>query len=321
MLVVIVVLIFVVTFLAASAAAGAGAILLALRPDRQPGASPVAQPAPGAETPLLLRQQLLSTISVWHELLARFDFATILKRRIAEAGLKWSVGRVTLLMLLLGSMGAAMALLLDWAPGLSAPVAAAAAALTPYFYILRKRRKRFQKIEEQFPDALDSLSQALRAGHPLGAGMILTADEAPEPLAQELRRASDEWKLGLPWNESLENLAQRVPLLEVRLFVAAVVLQSRFGGKLNEILEQLARTIRDSIALRGDVQAIAAQGRLTGTALTILPVAIVVIMLVTSPAYIGVLFLHPYGKYLISATVACLILGHFTIRRIVNIKV
>ena len=123
------------------------------------------------------------------------------------------------------------------------------------------------------------------------------------------------------WNEALENFARRMPLLEVRLFVAAVVLQSRFGGKLNEILEELAKAIRDAIALRGDVQAISAQGRLTGMILTILPIGIAGVMFVASPAYISVLFNHPYGKYLIAGALVCLALGHLVIQRIVNVKV
>ena len=309
MLAVILVVIFTVTFLIAAVAVGTGSVLLELR-----GATP-------AETPLLLRQQLLSTISVWHLLLARFDFVEILKLRIAEAGLKWSVGRVTLTMLLAGSASAAILFWADWAPLVSAPLAGAAAGLAPYLYILRTRKKRLGQIEEQFPDALDSLSRAMRAGHPFAAGMHLVANEAAEPLASEIRRSCDEWRLGLPWNESLENFARRLPLLEIRLFVAAVVLQSRFGGKLNEILEELAKTIRDSIALRGDVQAISAQGRLTGVILTILPIGITAVMFVTSPAYIGVLLRHPYGKYLIAGAIISLVLGHLTIRRIVNVKV
>lgn len=321
MLVLIIIIIFITTLLAASVAVGVGSILIEARSVQHAGAGPASCSLPAAETPLLLRQQLLSSISVWQELLARFDFIAILKLRIDEAGLKWSVGRVTLMMLLLGSVGAAIPCALDLAPALSAPLTAAAGAFTPYFIILRKRRKRFENIEEQLPDALDSLSRALRAGQPFGAGMDMVANEIPEPLAQEIRRSCDEWRLGLAWNESLENLARRTPLLEIRLFVAAVGLQSRFGGKLNEILEQLAKTIRDSIALRGDVRAISAQGRLSGMALTILPVALVAIMFVTSPAYIGVLFRHPWGKYLITAAVVCLILGHWAIRRIVNVKV
>jgi tight adherence protein B len=318
MLPLILIFIFLIIFLITSAAVGIASLLLGRFRVAETGAGPA-----GAyvETPLLLRQQLLSTIFVWHRFLARFDFVEILRLRIAEAGLSWSVGRVTSMMLLLGALGAAMLFAADWVPVITAPLAATAGTLIPYSYILRKRKQRFQKIEQQFPDALDSLSRSLRAGHPFGAGMDMVAGECPEPLAQEMRKACDEWQLGLAWNEALENFARRMPLLEVRLFVAAVVLQSRFGGKLNEILEELAKAIRDAIALRGDVQAISAQGRLTGMILTILPIGIAGVMFVASPAYISVLFSHPYGRYLIAGALVCLALGHLVIRRIVNVKV
>jgi len=316
MLAAILILIFGTTFLIASVAVTAGSFLLGRRHAFEEDAGSFAR-----EQPLLLRQELLSTISVWQRLLARYDFAEILKTRIAEANLRWSVGRVTLMMLLLGTLGAAILVAADWAPVITVSLAAAAGFLAPYLFILRKRRGRLQKIEDQFPDALDSLSRALRAGRSFGAGMELVAGECPEPLAQEMRKAGDEWRLGLGWNDALENLARRLPLLEVRLFAAAVALQSRFGGRLNEILEELAKTIRDSIALRGDIRAISAQGRISGAVLTILPVALTGILWVTSPAYIGVLFRHPYGKYLIAGALTCLALGHLSIRRIVSIKV
>jgi len=314
MLVAILILIFTTTFLIATVAVTAGSFALGRRLSHEEGAGSL-------EQPLLLRQELLSTISAWQRLLARFDFADILKTRIAEAGLRWSVGRVTLIMLLLGTLGAAMLFAADWAPVITVPLAATAGVLAPYLLILRKRRTRLQSIEDQFPDALDSLSRALRAGQSFGPAMDLVAGECPEPLAQEMRKAWDEWRLGLGWNDALSNLARRVPLLEVRLFAAAVILQSRSGGKLNEVLEELAKTIRDSIALRGDIRAISAQGRISGAVLTVMPIAITAILWITSPAYISVLFRHPYGKYLVAGGLTGLALGHLCIRRIVDIKV
>jgi tight adherence protein B len=315
----IIILLFLGTFLVAATAVGLSAVLM--QTDRLQAPGMVELGMLGSQPPLLLKQQHLSTISIWDELLVRLDFVAILQVRIAEAGLKWSVGRVTLTMLLLGSATAAILLAADWTPAIVALAAGIAVGFLPYIYILNKRSKRFHKLEEQFPDALDSLSRALRAGQPFGSGMELVANEAPEPLAQEVRRACDEWKLGLPWNEALKNLARRMPIAGVGLFVSAVTLQSRYGGKLNEVLEELAKAIRDSLALHGEVRAISAQGRMTGTVLTILPLAIVGVMLITSPDYIGVLFRYPDGKYLVVAAAVCLVLGHFAIRRIVSVKV
>ncbi len=318
MLLFILFVIFAGTFFTVSVAIGAGALWPRPDPDSGTAEAPDASLIP-IEIPLLLRQNPESTISLWRQLLARFDFPRILKLRLDEAGLAWSVGRITLMMLLMGSVCAAILLAMDWAPLAGVPLGFAAAVFLPYAYILSRRKKRFAKIEVQFPDALDSLSRALRAGQTFSAGMQLMAAESPEPLVREVRKTCSEWQLGLAWNESLENLAQRLPLLEIRLFVAAVALQGRFGGKLNEILEELAKTIRDSITLRGDVRAISAQGRTTGAVLTILPIGIAMVMLVTEPMYISLLFRHPYGKYLLMGAGACLVLGHFAIQHIVDI--
>src|SRR5579864_6471459 len=138
MLVAILILFFLITCAGAWVLLVAGSALLDRRDGRQLGLA-LDSSLSAAETPLLLRQQTLSSISVWHELLARFDFIEILKLRIAEAGLKWSVGRTTLMMLLLGSMGAAILLAMDWAPMISVPLAGAAGILLPFFYILHKR--------------------------------------------------------------------------------------------------------------------------------------------------------------------------------------
>jgi tight adherence protein B len=123
------------------------------------------------------------------------------------------------------------------------------------------------------------------------------------------------------WQRALENLAHRVPLLEVNLFIAAVVLHSRTGGKLSEVIAGLSENMRESIALQGEVRALAAHGKLTGLILTILPVGIAGMMLWVSPNYMMVLYNSPYGKDMIAAAVGCLVLGHFVIRKIVDIKI
>src|SRR5207249_3851812 len=119
-----------------------------------------------------------------------------------------------------------------------------------------------------------------------------------------------EGRLGASWEIALHNLAARIPLLEVNMFVSAVQLQSRTGGKLNEVLSTVAENMREATALKGEVRALAAHGRLTGSVLTFLPIAIAAIMLVVSPAYLGVLIHHPNGKLLIAGAIVCLVLGH-----------
>jgi len=243
-----------------------------------------------------------------------------MKARIAEAGLRWSVGRLTALMLLSGVLALAVLMRQNWTSALGTLGAACVSGLIPYLGVLRLRRKRLARIESQFPDSLDSLARALRAGNPLMAGMQMLAYEAPQPLAGEIRKTVDERSLGLSWDQALDNLAQRVPLVEISIFVAAVKLQNRTGGKLNEILSRLSETMRESYALKGEVQSIAAHGKLTGRLLTILPVGILIAMTTVNPGYFQVLWQHPAGKDLTALAVASLVTAHLLIRKLVDIR-
>jgi tight adherence protein B len=192
--------------------------------------------------------------------------------------------------------------------------------LTPYFYILRTRSRRFTQFEHLFPEALDSLCRALRAGHPFSAGMELLALEATEPVASEMRRTLDEWKLGNTWNSALDSLAQRMPLVDVGVFVAAVKLHVKTGGRLGEVLGKLAESMRENNALQGEVRALAAHGRMTGLVLTFLPIAIALMMFYVNPAQMAILVQHPTGRILIGVAIACLVAAHFVIRKIVDIR-
>jgi tight adherence protein B len=205
----------------------------------------------------------------------------------------------------------------DWA----ALAAAVGGAYAPYAYILRRRARRFLQFREAFPDVLDSLARALRAGYPVAAAFELVASDAQEPVASEMRRVSVEANLGAGWQRALEKLGQRVPILEVNLFTAAVTLHSRTGGRLSEVLADLAGTMREGLALQGEVRALAAHGKLTGLILTILPLGIAGMMLVVSPNYMSVLYHHPWGKTMIAGAVACLVAAHLVIRKLVDIKV
>jgi len=271
------------------------------------------------ESGSLIRTERLSTINFWDNVLARFDFMKILRKRIAQADLNWSVGRVTIAMALAGVV--VFLIVFRWFGLVPALVSGCLAGFGPYAYILRLRNKRFQRFSENFPDVLDSLSRALRAGYPLSASMDMIAAETVAPVSTEMRKTAAEANLGVGWNRALENLGQRVPLLEVNLFISAVQLHSRTGGRLSEVMSGLAENMRESVALKGEVRALAAHGKLTGLILTILPIAIAAMMMYVSPGYMQVLYDHPYGKDLITAAVICLIVAHFVIRRIVDIKV
>ena len=313
------ILVFFTTFLAAGLAALIGWFAL-----QRMGAEARAEDVSDHlldESPQLFKDESYSTISPWARVLERSDFVRIMHLHLQQAGLSWSVGRVTLLMLLAASVALGFAMQFEWIPGWADLLIAAAVASLPYLYILRCRTKRFRRFEENFPDALDSLARSLRAGHPFPAAMDIVAEECEQPVAAELQQTAMEGNLGTSWGEALNGLAERVPLLEVSMFAAAVQLQNRSGGKLNEVLGGLAENLRESVALKGEVRALAAHGKLTGAVLTVLPIAIAAMMMFVNPSYLMILVHNPNGKYLIGAAVGCLILAHFVIRRVVDIKI
>ena len=312
------ILVFLTTFLAAGLA-----VLIAWFALQRVGAQAMAEDVSEHlldETPRLLKNETLSTISPWAKLLERSDLVKIIHRHLIQSGLNWSVGRITLFMLLIATVAAAIAMQFDWIPGWGVALIAAGIAVLPYFYILHRRSKRFRLFEESFPDALDSLARAMRAGHPFAAGMEIIADECEPPVSTEMRQTAVEGNLGMSWEVALGNLGERMPLLEVSMFSSAIQLQNRTGGKLNEVLAKMAEDMRDATALKGEVRSLAAHGKMTGAVLTILPLVISGMMMVVNPSYMAVLYYHPYGKYLIAAAIVCLVLAHFVIRRIVDIK-
>ncbi|HME09044.1 MAG TPA: type II secretion system F family protein [Bryobacteraceae bacterium] len=271
--------------------------------------------------PALLRSDSLSTIAIWSKVLERFDFIEILRRQLNQAGQTWSVGRFTMLMLLTGTITLAALSSLEKLPIWASVMIALGVSFLPYLYILKRREMRFNRFEEHFPDALDSLARAMRSGHPFPSAMEIVSAESEEPVASELRQTAIEGNFGTSWEVALSNLCTRMPLLEVSLFASAVQLQSRTGGKLNEVLGKIAENMRESVALKGEVRALAAHGRMTGIVLSVLPLFIAGMMMIVSPGYLAILINAPMGKYLIAAAVVCLILAHFIIQRLVDIRI
>ena len=281
---------------------------------------PTGVPAPMEDSPSILKDEVVSTISPFDTLLQKFDFVRRLRTLLEEAGLDWSVGRICSLMLLCGAVTLAFVSGIRWLPGWFTLPAAILGALIPYFYLLRVRTKRFEKFESMFPDALESLVRAMRAGHPFAAGMELLATESVPPVSTEMRKTLDEWKLGMSWNQALDNLVQRMPVLDVAVFAAAVKLQIRTGGRLGEVLARLAESMRENSAIQGEVRSLAAHGRLTGRILSILPLFIAGMMFFVNPAQMMILIQHPMGKNMIVIAGLCLVAAHFIIRKLVDIR-
>ncbi len=259
----------------------------------------------------------------WERLLERFDLVRKMESHIQQAGMNLTPGGLLAQMLLTALVGGLIGLWLRvlMVPWLSATAAAVAGGALPYLYVLRQRQRRLAAFEEQFPEALDFLARAMRAGHAFSISLEMLANESTPPLSVEFRKVYNEQNLGLPMDTALKNLAERVPLLDVKFFVSAVLLQRETGGNLAEVLTKLARIIRERFQLKGQVRAASAHGRVTGAVLTIMPVVLMLGLMVIAPGYLQSMANDPDGKYIIGAAILGLLLGHLTIRKIVDIKV
>ena len=269
----------------------------------------------------LLRNEVLSTLSVFAAVLKRLRHVEGLKKSLAEAAIEWSVGRVILMMLVIGTITLNVLLRLDLIPYFGAWICATAAAATPLFYIRRKRRLRLRAVEEALPEALDFLSRALVAGHSLPMSLELLAEEADPPLSNELRKTVDEYNLGLPINVSLNNLAERLPIVDVQFFVSAVTTQARTGGNLHELLETLSETIRERSTLKGQVHAMTAHGRLTALILSLLPFVVGGVLMFVNAEHFSIMLEHPLGKTLLFLAMCGQVAAYFVIKKIADIKV
>jgi tight adherence protein B len=191
----------------------------------------------------------------------------------------------------------------------------------PYGYVSYRRNKRFQKFEEMFPQAIDTLARAVRAGHAFTTALELIANELADPVAEEFRKLFEEQKFGLPVRDALLNLTERVPLVDVKFFVTAVMLQRETGGNLAEILDNLSYVIRERFKIMRQVRVFTAQGRLTMMLLMGLPPIIVVTMLMMNPGFISPLFSDPIGHALLVGGITLQTIGYFVIRKVIQIQV
>jgi tight adherence protein B len=187
--------------------------------------------------------------------------------------------------------------------------------------VRRKRTKRLDKFEEHFPEALDLLSRGIRAGHAFSAGMKMVADELPEPVGPEFRKAFEEQNYGLPLKESLNNLALRIPLLDVRFFSTAVLIQRETGGNLSEILDTLANVVRERFKIRRQVRVHTAHGRFTGWVLMALPGFLALALSFINPDHMKLLFTDRLGQMMVIASVVMQAVGFVWIKKVIKIEV
>ncbi len=246
-------------------------------------------------------------------------FSKHAQEMIQQAGLNWTSTRLISAMGLMTIPGAGLGFMLGGPSG--TVLGALIFAALPYIFVRKKRSKRLDQLEEQFPEALDFLARSMRAGHAFSISLEMVGEELPDPLGLEFRTLFNEQNLGAPLDIALRNFTNRVPLLDCRFFTSSVMLQKQTGGNLSEILSRLAYVIRERFRLKGQVKAASAHGRMTATILTLLPIATMLGLLAVAPGYLQGMAADPDGKKMIAAAVIAQILGNFFIKKIIKIKV
>ena len=243
-----------------------------------------------------------------------------LERWLEQSGTTLSLSACFVISLSLGGVCAFLALMIGkqlWA----APIGFAVGLTLLPGLLKFKRTRRLNKFEEQFPEALDLMSRGIRAGHAFSAGMKMIADELGDPVGPEFRKAFDEQNFGLPLKESLNNLCERVPILDVRFFATAVLIQRETGGNLSEILDNLANVVRERFKIRRQIRVHTAHGRFTGYVLMALPGFLGVALSFINPEHMDMLFEDHMGQMMIMGAIVMQVVGYFWIKQVIKIEV
>jgi tight adherence protein B len=267
----------------------------------------------------LVRDEMLSSVPALNRLMMRWAWSTRFKDYVMQAGIKTRPGKILLTcgVLAFGAYVVTKPILSFPTPILIAVIL----GILPLAYVAIKRRRRLKRFEEYFPEALDLLNRAIRAGHAFTTGLGMIATEAPEPIAGEFRTTFEEQNFGLPLRDVLQNLCERVPLIDVRFFVTALLIQKETGGNLSEILDNLSHVIRDRFRIYREVRVKSAHARLTAAILIALPPIMVFSLRLINPHYMSVLFHDPIGPVILWGAAILQIVGSALLWKIVHIEV
>lgn len=276
--------------------------------------------AHGDETSSILKERLLASSPAAHQLLLQIPRIHNLDRLLEQSGSSWSVARFVLVSLAFGG-GTALVTSIFTVRFELAIVAGVFAMAMPFFSVLRKRKKRLERIEEQLPDALDLMSRALRAGHAFPSALKMVGDELAAPIAGEFAVAFDEVNYGKSMQEALTSLAERVPSQEMKYFVVAVLIQRTTGGNLSELLDQISAIMRARQKLLGTIRVLSADGRLSGVILCCLPFVLAGAIFVIHPDFLAVLWTDPAGSVVVSISLVLMVIGIFWMRQITRIRI
>ncbi|MGC2163710.1 MAG: type II secretion system F family protein [Silvibacterium sp.] len=266
------------------------------------------------------KEELFSAVPMLNRMLLRLEVAPRLRNLLYQANLKWTAGGLILMCI---TAFIIPSYLLHMRTG-SVPLSLLLGILigaSPFFYVLAKRRARFNKFEQQLPEALDLMVSAMRAGHSLNSSLDLVAHEVTDPLGGEFRISFDEQNYGLELKTAMNNLVSRVPLQDLKMVVTAILIQKESGGNLAEVLDKVAYVIRERFRLKRQVRVHTAQGRMTGWILSLLPVVLGVGLYTINPENMSLLWHREIGIKLLYLSGFMTIVGGLIIRHIVNMDV
>jgi tight adherence protein B len=269
---------------------------------------------------LLKAPERLSDVGVLDQVLVRPGrLVEPLRLTIQQSGLNVTPGTILLASACSAALGFALVFYFLQLT-LVAGVAGIITAFIPFAYVRRVRSQRLLKFEEQFPEAIDLLSRALRAGHALTTGLSMVAEELPKPIGPEFQVLYDQQNFGLPLSQALRNFGERVPSLDARFFVTAVLTQKEAGGNLSEVLDNLASIIRDRFKVKRQVRVISAHGRITGWVLSALPTALGLFFCLLNPEKYATFYKDPLGMQMIAGALFLQLIGVFIIKKIVTLE-
>jgi len=268
----------------------------------------------------LARDEMMSGVPWLHQLMLKWSWSSKLQDFVMQSGMSLKPGKLLTISAIAGVGSYLVATYFTARFYIAIPIGIVA-ALLPFAFVAFQRKRRLRKFEEHFPEALDLLGRAVRAGHAFTTGLEMISKECAEPLAGEFRAAFEEQNFGLPLRDALLNLSERVPLIDVRFFVTAILIQKETGGNLAEILDGLSRVIRDRFRIYRDVQVKTAQGRLTAGILISLPIAMLMLLTAINPGYVAVLFKDPLGPIVLMIAAVLQAIGSAILWKIIHFEV
>ncbi len=268
----------------------------------------------------ILKQRRLANAAPVERVLASIPRIELLDRMLLQSGLQWTVARLLQLTLVV-PIAAYLLLNMMRLPPLLVTVLVLVCPALPLLQVRRCRAQRLRQIEQQLPEAADFLARALRAGHAFTNALQMVGEEFPEPISSEFRFTYEEINYGVPMNAALTNLAARVPLTDLGYLVIAVLIQRESGGNLAELLGNVSRTIRERLKLLGQIRVLSAEGRMSAWILSVLPFAVALLMQLSKPDYLQILWQHPTGARLLWCCLAMVVFALFWMRSIIRIRV